>query len=115
QYLPQTDRVIYLRDGRVAEEGIHTELMEKDGGYAGLYKQHMETVENEDNKTKDRNENLKRNRNDSVMSTGSSTSQNSPAKGQKHQQTGGGTLMTEEKMDKGDIPSSTIHSYIQYA
>lgn len=36
QYLPQCDRVLYMEDGRIAEEGSYTELVERDGGLMAL-------------------------------------------------------------------------------
>jgi ATP-binding cassette subfamily B protein len=32
------DRIVYLEDGRVVEEGAHDDLMTRDGGYAHLYR-----------------------------------------------------------------------------
>ncbi|KAK7050063.1 Multidrug resistance-associated protein 5, partial [Halocaridina rubra] len=48
QYLPQCARILYLRDGCIAELGTHLELMEDDKEYASLYRQHMDTVATED-------------------------------------------------------------------
>lgn len=31
------DRILYLKDGHVAQEGTHQELMASGGGYAELY------------------------------------------------------------------------------
>jgi ABC-type glutathione transport system ATPase component len=36
QYLPQCDRVLYMKDGRIAEEGSYAELVERDGGLMAL-------------------------------------------------------------------------------
>ncbi|XP_072021820.1 ATP-binding cassette sub-family C member 5-like [Amphiura filiformis] len=48
QYLADCDYVVLMRDGRIAEEGIHNDLMTKDGEYANLIRTfHMD--EHEDN------------------------------------------------------------------
>ncbi|XP_072048675.1 ATP-binding cassette sub-family C member 5-like [Amphiura filiformis] len=48
QYLTDCDYVLLMRDGRIAEEGKHNELMTKDGEYANLIRTfHMD--ESEDN------------------------------------------------------------------
>lgn len=49
QYLPQCDRIVYIRDGLLFEVGTHTELMEANGEYAALYKTHMDTMNKEGN------------------------------------------------------------------
>ncbi|XP_072021809.1 ATP-binding cassette sub-family C member 5-like [Amphiura filiformis] len=48
QYLTDCDYVVLMRDGRIAEEGKHNDLMTKDGEYANLIRTfHMD--ESEDN------------------------------------------------------------------
>lgn len=41
----ESNRIYVLRDGRVAEEGVHRELMEKNGSYAELYLRQKELEE----------------------------------------------------------------------
>ncbi|XP_072049289.1 ATP-binding cassette sub-family C member 5-like [Amphiura filiformis] len=49
QYLADCDYVILMRDGRIAEEGKHNELMTKDGEYANLIRTfHMDESEDKD-------------------------------------------------------------------
>ena len=36
------DRVFYMEDGKIAEEGTHAELMEKNGRYAELFRMQAE-------------------------------------------------------------------------
>lgn len=36
QYLKDCDRVILLKEGKIAEMGIHDDLMDNDKDYAGL-------------------------------------------------------------------------------
>ena len=38
-----SDRIYYIADGKIAEEGTHQELMEENGLYAALY--HKQTLE----------------------------------------------------------------------
>ena len=37
-FAKRTDRIIVFEDGKVAEEGNHTQLLERDGIYAEMYK-----------------------------------------------------------------------------
>ncbi|XP_072049231.1 ATP-binding cassette sub-family C member 5-like isoform X2 [Amphiura filiformis] len=49
QYLADCDYVILMRDGRIAEEGKHDELMSEDGEYANLIRTfHMDEHENKE-------------------------------------------------------------------
>ncbi|XP_076047153.1 ATP-binding cassette sub-family C member 5-like isoform X2 [Oratosquilla oratoria] len=113
QYLPHCDRIIYLCDGHIAEVGTHLKLMKEDNGYAGLYKAHMETVHNQE-KSKNRVE--KQVTADSVASfltrlkkSGQLNKNSVTAEIKK------GQLMTEEKLEKGNIPMSVYKSYIHAA
>ena len=37
-----SDRIYMMKDGRVAQTGTHSQLMERDGEYAKLYRSQME-------------------------------------------------------------------------
>ncbi|XP_063866904.1 ATP-binding cassette sub-family C member 5-like isoform X1 [Scylla paramamosain] len=118
QYLPQCDRVLLIQDGRVAGFDLHAKLLEDSTEYATLYKSHMDSVEKEEYERDELSPPAVRRRQDSTMSTGSERNsipdklmddiiQESLAEGK-----GIGQLISEEKLDKGDIPWSTYHSYI---
>ncbi|XP_042240635.1 multidrug resistance-associated protein 5-like isoform X3 [Homarus americanus] len=123
QYLPQCDRIVYLRDGRVFELGTHTNLMEANSEYAALYNTHMDTVQKEESEKEKEPIRGSRVRQDSVLSSDSgktSAHDSSPEKSlkdntQRKAAEGAGQLIAEEKLDKGDIPRSTYHSYIMAA
>jgi len=36
----KADRIIYMNDGRIVEDGTHTELMQLNEKYAKIYKNH---------------------------------------------------------------------------
>lgn len=49
-YLPQTDKIVVLKDGEVSEIGTYNELLEKKGDFAEFLIQHMnEAAEDEQN------------------------------------------------------------------
>lgn len=117
QYLPQCDRVLHLQDGRVVGFDSHAKLFEDCLDYAALYKSHMETVEKEEYERDEFSPPAVRRRQDSTMSTGSERN-SIPDKIMDDIQEGLtdgkgiGQLISEEKLNKGDIPWSTYHSYI---
>ncbi|XP_027219261.2 ATP-binding cassette sub-family C member 5 isoform X6 [Penaeus vannamei] len=123
QYLPLCDRVVYLREGNIAELGTHSSLVEDNKEYAGLYRTHMETVENKEKESSKTEETDAggRQRQDSVISGGSSINgyqKNSPEKSpvkEVKKKPEDGQLITEEKLEKGDIPLSTYNWYIKAA
>jgi ATP-binding cassette, subfamily B, bacterial len=41
------EHIVYLEDGRLAEEGNHDALLKRDGGYAGLYRMQAELYTDE--------------------------------------------------------------------
>lgn len=45
------DRIIYLEDGRIVEQGKHDELMEREGSYAKMYKTQASLYESEEKET----------------------------------------------------------------
>ncbi|XP_072049934.1 ATP-binding cassette sub-family C member 5-like [Amphiura filiformis] len=58
QYLADCDYVILMRDGRIAEEGKHNDLMTKDGEYANLIQKfHLDESEDKDDKLVDKSSN----------------------------------------------------------
>ncbi|XP_064100115.1 ATP-binding cassette sub-family C member 5-like isoform X4 [Macrobrachium nipponense] len=135
QYLPQCDRILYLREGQIAELGTHLELMKETEEYANLYRQHMESMAEEDKKShksaerditavkeKD-SESTIRTRQDSIRSNDSlqnGVHHNSPEKNpekeeKKDQSKVPGQLIADEKMEKGDIPLAIYHIYIKAA
>ncbi|XP_042864040.1 multidrug resistance-associated protein 5-like isoform X6 [Penaeus japonicus] len=122
QYLPLCDRVVYLREGNIAELGTHLSLIEDNREYAGLYRTHMETVENQEKESNtEETDSGGRQRQDSVISGGSSINgyqRNSPEKSpvkEVKKKPEDGQLITEEKLEKGDIPMSTYNWYIKAA
>ena len=40
------DRILYMEDGRIKESGSHRELMERNGGYARLFRAQTSVLEN---------------------------------------------------------------------
>ncbi|XP_066942829.1 ATP-binding cassette sub-family C member 5-like isoform X2 [Macrobrachium rosenbergii] len=123
QYLPQCDRILYLREGQIAELGTHLELIKETEEYANLYRQHMESIAEEDKKREKDSESTIRTRQDSVRSNDSlqnGVHHNSPEKNpekeeKKDQSKVPGQLITDEKMEKGDIPFAIYHIYIKAA
>lgn len=50
-YLPQTDKIVVLKDGEVSETGTYQELLDKKGDFSDFLVQHMnEAAEDEDSK-----------------------------------------------------------------
>nr|XP_045601897.1 ATP-binding cassette sub-family C member 5-like isoform X2 [Procambarus clarkii] len=120
QYLPQCDRIVYLRDGCVFELGTHNDLMKANNEYAALYTTHMQTVKDINEREIEPSRSF-RIRQDSVMSSDSGKSGSNgfiPERGlvvDALQNAAAGQLITEEQIEKGDIPKSTYHSYIMAA
>ncbi|XP_050718620.1 ATP-binding cassette sub-family C member 5-like isoform X20 [Eriocheir sinensis] len=121
QYLPQCDRVLLLQDGRIVGFDSHVNLLEDSVEYATLYKAHMDTVEKEEHEKDEFSPQPRRRRQDSTMSTGSERN-SLPDKSLMDDLSDGleegkgvGQLISEEKLNKGDIPWSTYNSYIQSA
>ncbi|KAJ3348660.1 hypothetical protein HDU83_001130 [Entophlyctis luteolus] len=50
-YLPQCDKIVFMKDGRIAEQGTFSELMEAQGGFAKMFATYgsSEDTDDEDN------------------------------------------------------------------
>ncbi|KAK8748457.1 hypothetical protein OTU49_016157, partial [Cherax quadricarinatus] len=124
QYAAECDRIMYVRDGRVVEQGTHSQLMKDNGDYAALYTTHMSTVHQDSDQTSSPLESV-RVRQDSVMSQESDQSSSysylaDGGAGSTHVHhsnidEGEGKLTTKERLDKGDIATSTYQYYIKAA
>lgn len=42
--IQNADKIIVINDGRIAEEGTHEELLNKQGAYASLYAMQFKTI-----------------------------------------------------------------------
>ncbi|RXG53670.1 Multidrug resistance-associated protein 5 [Armadillidium vulgare] len=119
QYLPDCNRVMFLRDGRIEEIGSHDELMATSGSYSVLFNKHLETLDQEslgrkhDSKSKTSyfNTAISPLKEDTLIPCGNKVEEKSS---QLDSHFNGGRLTSKERSEVGDIPLSLYQEYIEF-
>ena len=107
-FLPQTDHIIVLKDGRVSEQGSYQDLVEQKGAFAAFLEEYMAGHGEEENKEEGPSDRKEKESADKELDKEETKNENKcPAKGTKTPN----TLIEKENAETGSV---SLNVYLYY-